>query len=129
MTLMSVNNPEQGKDRDYRSLPRWSAGKKTDAVLRLRVANRLSRSPVSSRSRRTSWPPSAWREDFLAAGKHGLKGQPPDQAPDHRALSRPNARSACSRWRRGTKSGGCRWSLPTTKVDEVTAWLGLQGMA
>jgi hypothetical protein len=34
MALMTVNNHnEQGKD--YRSQPRWSAGKKTDAVLRL----------------------------------------------------------------------------------------------
>ena len=34
MTLMTVNNhDEQGKD--HRSQPRWSAGKKTDAVLRL----------------------------------------------------------------------------------------------
>jgi hypothetical protein len=33
MTLMTVNNHnEQGKD--YRSQPRWSAGKKTDAALR-----------------------------------------------------------------------------------------------
>jgi hypothetical protein len=34
MALMTVHNHnEQGKD--YRSQPRWSAGKKTDAVLRL----------------------------------------------------------------------------------------------
>jgi hypothetical protein len=34
MALMSVNNSnEQGKD--HRSQPRWSAGKKTEAVLRL----------------------------------------------------------------------------------------------
>jgi hypothetical protein len=34
MTLMSVNNSnEQGKG--YRSRPRWSAGKKTEVVLRL----------------------------------------------------------------------------------------------
>jgi hypothetical protein len=34
MTLMSVNN-EQGEGRDFRSRPRWSAGRTTDAVLRL----------------------------------------------------------------------------------------------
>jgi hypothetical protein len=34
MTLMTVNNHnEQGKD--HRSQPRWSAGKKTEVVLRL----------------------------------------------------------------------------------------------
>ena len=30
---MTVNNHEQGKD--HRSQPRWSAGKKTEVVLRL----------------------------------------------------------------------------------------------
>jgi hypothetical protein len=36
MALMTVNNHgEQGRGGDFRSQPRWSAGKKTDAVLRL----------------------------------------------------------------------------------------------
>jgi hypothetical protein len=34
MTLMTVNNHDQ-QGKDYRSQPRWSAGKKTDAVFRL----------------------------------------------------------------------------------------------
>jgi len=58
MTLMSVNNPnEQGKDS--RSQPRWSAGKKTDAVLRLL---RLPKCLASSQrywgpSGSSAWPP------------------------------------------------------------------------
>jgi transposase len=83
MTLMSVNNPnEQGKD--YRSQSRWSAGKKTDAVLRL-----LRGEPLEELSRELKVEAhrlAAWRDDFLAAGKHGLKGQRPDQSPDDRAL-------------------------------------------
>jgi hypothetical protein len=34
MTLMTVNNHNQ-QGKDYRSQPRWSAGKKTEVVLRL----------------------------------------------------------------------------------------------
>jgi transposase len=83
MTLMSVNNhDEQG--RDYRSQPRWSAGKKTDAVLRL-----LRGEPLEELSRELGVEAhrlAAWRDDFLAAGKHGLKGQRADHSPDDRAL-------------------------------------------
>ena len=36
MPVMAVNNENQYEQAgDYRSRPRWSAGKKTDAVLRL----------------------------------------------------------------------------------------------
>jgi transposase len=83
MTLMTVNNhDEQGRDR--RSQPRWSAGKKTDAVLRL-----LRGEPLEELSRELQVEAhrlAAWRDDFLAAGKQGLKGQRPDRAPDDRAL-------------------------------------------
>jgi transposase-like protein len=83
MTLMTVNNhDEQGRDR--RSQPRWSAGKKTDAVLRL-----LRGEPLEELSRELKVEAhrlAAWRDDFLAAGKQGLKGQRPDRAPDDRAL-------------------------------------------
>jgi transposase len=83
MTLMTVNNHgEQGKD--HRSQPRWSAGKKTDAVLRL-----LRGEPLEALSRELKVQAhrlAAWRDDFLAAGKQGLKGQRSDQAPDDRAL-------------------------------------------
>src|SRR5215218_1071009 len=83
MTLMSVNTPnEQGKDSG--SGPRWSAGKKTDAVLRL-----LRGEPLEELSRELKVEAhrlAAWRDDFLAAGKHGLKGQRVVQSPDDRAL-------------------------------------------
>jgi transposase-like protein len=83
MALMTVNNhDEQGKD--HRSQPRWSAGKKTDAVLRL-----LRGEPLEELSRELKVEAhrlAAWRDDFLAAGKQGLKGQRSDRSPDDRAL-------------------------------------------
>ena len=83
MTLMSVNNhDEQGKD--YRAQPRWSAGKKTDAVLRL-----LRGEPLEELSRELKVEAhrlAAWRDDFLEGGKDALKGQRPDRSPDDRAL-------------------------------------------
>ena len=83
MTLMSVNNSnEQGKD--HRSQPRWSAGKKTEAVLRL-----LRGEPLQELSRELQVEAhrlAAWRDDFLAAGKQGLKDQRADRSPDDRAL-------------------------------------------
>jgi transposase len=83
MALMTVNNhDEQGKD--YRAQPRWSAGKKADAVLRL-----LRGEPLEELSRELKVEAhrlAAWRDDFLAAGKHGLKGQRSDRGPDDRVL-------------------------------------------
>lgn len=35
---------------------------------------------------------AAWRDDLLAAGSQGLKGQRADRPLDDQALSRPNAR-------------------------------------
>jgi transposase len=83
MTLMSVNNSnEQGKG--YRSRPRWSAGKKTEVVLRLLRGESLEE--LSRELKVEAHRLAAWRDDFLAAGKDGLKGQRADQSPDDRAL-------------------------------------------
>ena len=80
---MTVNNhDEQGKD--HRSQPRWSAGKKTDAVLRLLRGESLEE--LSRELQVEAHRLAAWRDDFLAAGKQGLKGQRPDRGPDDRAL-------------------------------------------
>ena len=83
MALMSVNNSnEQGKD--HRSQLRWSAGKKTEVVLGL-----LRGEPLEELSRELRVEVhrlAAWRDEFLAAGKHGLKGQRADRSPDDRAL-------------------------------------------
>ena len=91
MALMTVNNhDEQGKD--HRSQPRWSAGKKTDAVLRLLWGESLEE--LSRELRVEAHRLAAWRDDFLAAGKHGLKASGPTAAPMTGPSSRPNARSA-----------------------------------
>jgi transposase-like protein len=83
MALMTVNNhDEQGKD--YQSQPRWSAGKKTDAVLRLLRGESLEE--LSRELKVEAHRLAAWRDDFLAAGKQGLKGQRSDRSPDDRAL-------------------------------------------
>ena len=82
---MTVNNENQHDyGDDHRSRPRWSAGKKTDAVLwplRGESLEALSRE-LGVEAHRLA----AWRDDFLEAGKQGLKGQRPDRSPDDRAL-------------------------------------------
>ena len=84
MPVMAVNNQNQ-QTGDYRSRPRWSAGKKMDAVLRL-----LRGEPLETLSRELGVEAhrlAAWREDFLEGGKDALKGQRPDRSPgDDRAL-------------------------------------------
>jgi transposase len=83
MALMTVNNhSEQGKDD--RAQPRWSAGKKTEVVLRLLRGESLEE--LSREFGVEAHRLAAWRDDFLAAGKQGLKGQRPDRSPDDRAL-------------------------------------------
>ena len=63
---MSVNNSnEQGKDSW--SQPRWSAGKQTDAVLRLLRGESLEE--LSRELKVEAHRLAAWRDDFLAAGK------------------------------------------------------------
>ena len=84
MPVMAVNNQNQHEPAgDYRSRPRWSAGKKMEAVLRL-----LRGEPLETLSRELGVEAhrlAAWREDFLEGGKDALKGQRPDRAGD-RAL-------------------------------------------
>jgi transposase len=85
MPVMAVHDEDQreraGEDR---SRPRWSEGKKMDAVLRL-----LRGEPMDVLSREFGVEAhrlAAWRDDFLAGGKEALKGQRPDRSPDDRAL-------------------------------------------
>jgi transposase len=91
MALMTVNNhDEQGKD--YRSQPRWSAAKKTEVVLRLLRGESLEE--LSRELKVEAHRLAAWREDFLVAGRQGLKGQRSDRSPMIGRSSRLNARSA-----------------------------------
>src|SRR4029450_7237447 len=83
MPVMQVNNQNQ-QPGDYRSRPRWSAGKKMDAVLRL-----LRGEPLETLARELGVEAhrlAAWRDDFLEGGKDALKGQRPDRPGDDRAL-------------------------------------------
>ena len=86
MPVMAVNNQNQHEPAgDYRSRPRWSAGKKTDAVLRLLRGESLE--TLSRELGVEAHRLAAWRDDFLEGGKEGLKGQRPDRSPgDDRAL-------------------------------------------
>jgi transposase len=85
MPVMAVNNENpQEQTGDYRSRPRWSAGKKMDAVLRL-----LRGEPLEVLSRELGVEAhrlAAWRDDFLEGGKQSLKGQRPDRSPEDRQL-------------------------------------------
>ena len=83
MTLMTVNNHNE-QDGDHRAQPRWSAGKKTEAVLRLLRGESLEE--LSRELKVEAHRLAAWRDDFLEGGKEGLKGQRPDRSPDDRAL-------------------------------------------
>jgi transposase-like protein len=80
MPVMAVNNQNQHEETgDSRSRPRWSAGKKMEAVLRL-----LRGEPLETLSRGLQVEAhrlAAWRDDFLESGKEGLKGQRPDRSP------------------------------------------------
>jgi transposase len=85
MPVMAVNeNNQQGSTGDYRSRPRWSAGKKLEAVLRLLRGESLEE--LSRELQVEAHRLAAWRDDFLESGKEGLKGQRPDRSPDDRAL-------------------------------------------
>jgi transposase len=85
MPVMAVNNENQHEEAgDHRSRPRWSAGKKLDAVLRL-----LRGEPLEVLSRELGVEAHrlvAWRDDFLEGGKEALKGQRSDRSWDDRAL-------------------------------------------
>jgi transposase-like protein len=85
MPVMAVNNQNQHEGTgDYRSRPRWSAGKKMDAVLRLLRGEALE--TLSRELGMEAHRLAAWRDDFLEGGKDALKGQRPDRSPDDRAL-------------------------------------------
>ena len=85
MPVMTVNSESQREEAgDYRARPRWSAAKKTEAVLRL-----LRGEPLEVLSRELGVEAhrlAAWRDDFLEGGKDALKGQRPDRSSDDRAL-------------------------------------------
>ena len=82
---MAVNNENQHERAGgYRSRPRWSAGKKTDAVLRLLRGESLEE--PSRELQVEAHRLAAWRDDFLEGGKEALKGQRPDRSADDRAL-------------------------------------------
>jgi transposase len=109
MTLMTVNNHEQGKD--HRSQPCWSAGKKMDAVQRLLRGESLEE--LSRELKVEAHRLAAWRDDFLAAGKQGLKGQRADRPPDDRALNQAERKIGQLTMenevlRAAAEKGGCR---------------------
>ena len=85
LPVMAVNNENQQEPTgDYRSRPRWSAGKKMEAVLRLLRGESLEE--LSRELKVEAHRLAAWREDFLEGGKEGLKGQRPDRSPEDRQL-------------------------------------------
>jgi transposase len=85
MPVMAVNNENQHEQAgDYRSRPKWSAGKKMEAVLRLLRGESLE--ALSRELGVEAHRLAAWRDDFLEGGKEGLKGQRSDRSPDERAL-------------------------------------------
>jgi transposase len=75
MPVMAVNNQNQHEEAgDHRSRPRWSAGKKLEAVLRLlrgESLQELSRELLVEAHRL-----AAWRDDFSG----GREGRPEGSA-------------------------------------------------
>jgi transposase-like protein len=92
MTLMTVNNHnEQG--RDHRSQPRWSAGKKTDAVLRLLRGDPLEE--LSQELKVEAHRLAAWRDDFpWPRASRATRVSGPIDRRRTAGLKTPNARSA-----------------------------------
>ena len=70
MALMTVNDEGTA---DFRSNNRWSASKKLDVVLRLLRGEKLEE--VSREVGVEAHRLAAWRDEFLDAGKEGLKGK------------------------------------------------------
>ena len=70
MALMTVDGGDAG---DFRSKPRWSAGKKMDAVLRLLRGEKLEE--LSRELGVEAHRIAAWRDEFLEGGKSALKGR------------------------------------------------------
>src|SRR4029450_1858024 len=85
MPVMAVNDENQHEQTgDYRSRPRWSAGKKMGAgvgLLRGESLEELSRELKVEAHRL-----AAWRDDFLEGGKDALKGQRLGRTSGERAL-------------------------------------------
>jgi transposase len=79
MALMTVDSEGTG---DFRSSPRWSAGKKMDVVLRLLRGEKLEE--LSRELGVEAHRIAAWRDEFLEAGKEGLKGRRPVTEDDRR---------------------------------------------
>src|SRR5271168_4527557 len=79
MALMTVNNEEAG---NFRTKDRWSANKKLDVVLRLLRGEKLEElsREVGVEAHRLA----AWRDEFLDAGKEGLKGKRASTEEDRR---------------------------------------------
>ena len=74
MVLMSINeDPEQQEQTDHRTKQRWSANKKVDVVMRLLRGENLDE--VSRDVGVEAHRLAAWRDEFLDAGKTGLKGR------------------------------------------------------
>ena len=137
MPVLAVNNQNPHEQAaDCRSRPRWSAGKKTEVVLRL-----LGGEPLEMLSRELQVEAhrlAAWRDDFRASGKEGLKGQRPDRSADDRALRQAEpkvgqltmeneilraaaspSRSACDRCRSGgamVVRAGCALRVPVASA-------------
>jgi transposase len=78
MALVTVDK-ENG---DFRSKDRWSANKKLDVVLRLLRGEKLEElsREVGVEAHRLA----AWRDEFLDAGKEGLKGKRASTEEDRR---------------------------------------------
>jgi hypothetical protein len=70
MALMTVDS--EGTS-DFRSSPRWSAGKKMDVVLRLLRGEKLEE--LSRELGVEAHRIAAWRDEFLEGGKASLKGK------------------------------------------------------
>ena len=70
MALMTVDEESNG---DFRSKDRWSANKKLDVVLRLLRGEKLEE--VSREVGVEAHRLAAWRDEFLDAGREGLKGK------------------------------------------------------
>ena len=79
MALMTVDKEEAG---DFRSKPRWSAGRKTDVVLRLLRGEKLE--ALSRELGVEAHRIAAWRDEFLDGGKERLKGKAASTEEDRR---------------------------------------------
>jgi transposase len=73
MPVMAVNNENPHEEAGaYRSRPRWSAGKKLEAVLRLLRGESLEE--LSRELQVEAHRLAAWRDGFLEGGKEGAEG-------------------------------------------------------